>query len=375
MLNVDETLDRISRSGQAVFATDGADRIVLWNKACEALLGKAARNVLGKRCYEVMCGRDSNGNLYCHRACPVAYQAREMKEQPVKPFELSVKTGDGKERKLSSALFAIPDYHPALTKLVHVLRPAVDRVEIEASEPRPESPEALTPAANATGESAALTVREKEILRCLVRGLATAAIAKQARHRARDRPQSRAEHLAEAGRSLEARGRRPRPQASARLAPSAVDVRPKAARDARDNRPVPRDSRLPPGTIRPGCGRCHDRTAGDPGRRNQGGRVRSAVPRQLADRESPIPPGSRNRATRRVRPRGSGRPRRNPPPGVRGLRNAAEARCGRRCGCLPHGGPCGQPRRLRRAVPADGVLRGRAVRRRLRSHRGQGRTR
>ena len=177
MLSVDKTLDRISRSGQAVFATDGADRIVLWNKGCEALLGKTARSVLGKRCYEVMCGRDTNGNLYCHRSCPVAYQARELKDQPVRPFELNVKTGEGKQRTVSSSMFAIPDCHPALTKVVHVLRPA--EVRAGAEEPKPESPEWSALAMDAGNELAALTVREKEILRCLVRGSATAAIAKQ----------------------------------------------------------------------------------------------------------------------------------------------------------------------------------------------------
>lgn len=177
MASADETLDRISRSGQAVFATDGADRIVLWNKTCEALIGMTARNVLGKRCYEVMGGRDMNGNLYCHRSCPVAHQARELKEQPVKPFDLMVKTGDGNERKLSNTLFAVPAYHPALTKLVHVLRPAANPGHAET--PRPESVEPLMLATDACGEAVALTAREKEILRCLVRGWGTAAIAKQ----------------------------------------------------------------------------------------------------------------------------------------------------------------------------------------------------
>ena len=72
----DETLDRISRSGEAVFAVDGANRIILWNKACESLVGRPARHVLGKRCHEVVGGRDSNGNIYCHASCPVAHQAR-----------------------------------------------------------------------------------------------------------------------------------------------------------------------------------------------------------------------------------------------------------------------------------------------------------
>ena len=39
-----ETLERISRSGQAVFAIDSADRIILWNKKCEDLLGKSRPN-------------------------------------------------------------------------------------------------------------------------------------------------------------------------------------------------------------------------------------------------------------------------------------------------------------------------------------------
>ena len=177
MLNAEETLDRISRSGQAVFATDGADRIVLWNKACDALVGKTARDVLGKRCYEVMGGRDVNGNVYCHRSCPVAHQARDLKEQPVKPFELTVKTGGGKERKVSNTLFAVPSYHPALTKLVHVLRPAANPAPAET--PHPERVEPLRPASDACGDAAVLTAREKEVLRCLARGLGTATIAKQ----------------------------------------------------------------------------------------------------------------------------------------------------------------------------------------------------
>ncbi len=172
----DETLERISRSGEAVFAIDGADRIILWNKACETLVGKSAKSVLGKPCYDAMCGRDPNGNLYCHRSCPVAYQAREKTEDPVHRFELTVKAGDGKLRQFSTSLFAIPSYHPALTTVVHVLRPVTDASPAAApaivSEP-------LTPLTNGDGETIALTPREKEVLRCLAQGLATPAISKK----------------------------------------------------------------------------------------------------------------------------------------------------------------------------------------------------
>ena len=122
MRGFDETLERISRSGEAVFAVDSAQRIILWNKACERLLARPARNAVGKSCYDIMCGRDVNGNIYCHRNCAVAYQARERKGDPVRTFELTTKTGDGKKKKIATSMFAIPSYHPALNTLVHVLR-------------------------------------------------------------------------------------------------------------------------------------------------------------------------------------------------------------------------------------------------------------
>jgi DNA-binding CsgD family transcriptional regulator len=175
-----ENLERISRSGEAVFAVDSADRIILWNKACERLLGRPARAVIGKHCYEVLDGRDANGNLYCHRNCAVAYQAREKRDDPVRRFELSVRTGDTKIRKISTSLFAVPSYHPALNTLVHVLRNGKDEPELagDAEKKEPEA-EPLTPVTLSAGDAVVLTTREKEILRCLAEGMSTGAISKR----------------------------------------------------------------------------------------------------------------------------------------------------------------------------------------------------
>lgn len=171
----DETLDRIARSGEAVFVVDGSNRVILWNKACENLVGRPARHVLGKRCHEVVGGRDSNGNVYCHASCPVAHQARDLRNDPVRRFELDVVGGDGGKRRLSTSMFAVPSYHPALTTLVHVLRPA-ERGSA-AGEPSPGEREPLAPLP-APGGTVALTPREKEILGCLANGLTTVSIAK-----------------------------------------------------------------------------------------------------------------------------------------------------------------------------------------------------
>jgi DNA-binding CsgD family transcriptional regulator len=182
----DETLERISRSGEAVFAVDSADRIILWNKACERLLSRPARNAIGKHCWDVLCGRDVNDNIYCHRNCSVAYQARERKDDPVKTFELAAKTGEGKKKRIRTSLFSVPSYHPALKTLVHVLRDTQNRPGPPASapaEPARREPvaaaEPLSPVTLAGGDTVVLTEREKEVLRSLAEGLGTATIAKK----------------------------------------------------------------------------------------------------------------------------------------------------------------------------------------------------
>jgi DNA-binding CsgD family transcriptional regulator len=172
-----ETFDRIARSNEATFATDSADRIILWNKKCEALLERPARSVLGKRCYEVIGGLDVYGNIYCHRSCPVAFQAREKPKQPVHRFSLSIEVGGNGLRKFDYSLFAIPSYHPALSTLIHVLRERKKESRLErqlAGEAEVREPR--WPMATSTGSSVDLTDRETEILRCLARGMSTGSI-------------------------------------------------------------------------------------------------------------------------------------------------------------------------------------------------------
>ena len=176
-----EALDRIARSGEAVFAIDSSDRIILWNKRCEEMLGKPARAVLGKRCYDVIGGRDDNGNVYCYRNCPVAHQARNMPKDPVHRFQLSMETGSGARKTVEVSLFAIPAYHPALSTVVHVLRDGKSKSSaLEQSLSREaQTREPLWPMETKAGQPVDLTGREKEILRCLAQGMPTAAIGKK----------------------------------------------------------------------------------------------------------------------------------------------------------------------------------------------------
>jgi DNA-binding CsgD family transcriptional regulator len=178
-----DALDRIARSGEAVFAMDSSDRIILWNKKCEELLGRPARSVLGKACHNVLNGRDVHGNIYCHRNCSVADQARRQNAaDPVQSFPLSVETGNGEKKWINVSLFAIPSYHPALATVVHVLRPEPSRpsaLEKELALRAAPAGQRLWPMMTKEGQPIELSKREKEILRCLAEGLSTPAIAKR----------------------------------------------------------------------------------------------------------------------------------------------------------------------------------------------------
>ena len=183
MPNASEALDQIARSGEAVFAIDSADRIILWNRRCEELLERPARSVLGKHCYEVLSGRDAHGNVYCYRNCPVAHQARDAPKDPVHKFPISVEVGKRGRRWFEVSLFSIPSYHPALSTVVHVLREeSVEPSSLErhlAEESSASAREPLWPMTTKAGEPIVLTTREKEILRALSEGLSTPAIARR----------------------------------------------------------------------------------------------------------------------------------------------------------------------------------------------------
>jgi len=73
------------------FAVDGKHRLVAWNKGVERLLGREARSVLGKRCYQVICGTDVFGKRFCRANCPVLHMARH--DERVNSFDLNLPTG------------------------------------------------------------------------------------------------------------------------------------------------------------------------------------------------------------------------------------------------------------------------------------------
>ncbi len=176
---VHEAIDLLSKSGEAAFAIDSGDRIVYWNRGCEELLGFEPQKVLGKHCYDVMGGRDENGNVYCYRNCPVANQARNEDSPEVHPFHLLVKDKAGREKRLAVSMFSVPAVRPTLSAVIHVIREEgapPSPLEKSLAESAAGATAARWPLTTAEGQKVELTAREKEILRCLAEGLSTPAI-------------------------------------------------------------------------------------------------------------------------------------------------------------------------------------------------------
>ena len=181
----DETSERISRSGEAVFAVDSADRIILWNKACERLLSRppGARSAsTARRC---SAAGTSTDNLYCHRNCPSPGRPANERTTRSAAFDLAAKTGEGKTKKIRTSLFSVPSYHPG-SEDPHPRPAGPEQRQRKArcQAPGPAGaknplPSRLSPVTLAGWRHGRPDQREKEILRSLADGLGTNAIAKK----------------------------------------------------------------------------------------------------------------------------------------------------------------------------------------------------
>jgi PAS domain S-box-containing protein len=145
--------DTTMRSGDALFAFDARLIIVSWNRGAEELTGVPREEALGRRCWEVLGGRDDRGNVVCHAGCAIARLAREG--WPVRCQELLVNAPEGKRRvDVSTVVLDDGDRR----RFLHVLL-------------------ARHEAASARAALAPLTPRQQEVLELLARGVPAKVIA------------------------------------------------------------------------------------------------------------------------------------------------------------------------------------------------------
>jgi len=62
-------LQWFANTGSGVWAVDASQRIVFWNQAAEELLGFTADQALGRLCYQLLTGQDTQGQPFCQAEC------------------------------------------------------------------------------------------------------------------------------------------------------------------------------------------------------------------------------------------------------------------------------------------------------------------
>lgn len=145
-------------SGTAVFRTEADGRIAEWNAAAERLTGIDRADAEGRPCWEVVAGRDPDGDLICHPGCSAARLAREG--WPVRCFEVDVPTARGRRRLALSTIVLQGDDAPLFLHTLH-----------DAGSP------AAPASASGNGHVPALTPRQREILLLLAGGVRARQIA------------------------------------------------------------------------------------------------------------------------------------------------------------------------------------------------------
>lgn len=158
-----------SSATDAVFAIDGARRIVYYNKTFADIFPHQASGLSRRQCYEVLCGRTLAGEKLCRPDCSIGNAL--LKGQPVENFGLSVPRDDEEPLRISvgaipvsgvfddvAAIFMLRPIDPSCS----LFRPADDRKRTNGDSPDIEH---------------RLTCREWQILKLLAGGLDTRALA------------------------------------------------------------------------------------------------------------------------------------------------------------------------------------------------------
>jgi len=120
---MDEILHLFTQTGDGVWAVDQDHRIVLWTPVAEELLGYTAEEVLGRRCYEIVAGRDAKGAPFCRAHCSV--MERACQGERIRAFDLLARSRDGSLHPVNVSIVAVYQ-EPGDTSsmvLVHLFRP------------------------------------------------------------------------------------------------------------------------------------------------------------------------------------------------------------------------------------------------------------
>jgi len=175
--------DLVTSTAVAAFASDQSGRITVWNQAAEELLGHEATRVIGRRCFNVICGRDLFGNRFCSECCAVRKMRRHR--EPIHPFRFQVKHRSGEMLGVKCSIIVAPGGPARRLNFLHLLEPLSPASE-SVREERVRPGTATTAPSPAPGDRESvsanpvcrLTPREIEVLRLVASGVSNQEIAR-----------------------------------------------------------------------------------------------------------------------------------------------------------------------------------------------------
>lgn len=107
-----------------LYAVDLDQRITSWNGAASEQF-RAAEDVIGRRCYEVLASIDQRNASLCRPNCPVVTQARAG--CPAPDFEVWAQTSGGGVGRVQVSILLQQADDPAQTRVVHMVRPVEEQ--------------------------------------------------------------------------------------------------------------------------------------------------------------------------------------------------------------------------------------------------------
>ncbi len=117
-------------TADGMFAVDSEQRIVYWSDSTERILGHASEQVIGKKCFDVLGGRDSRNFRFCRHDCPVLVSARRGRTTADYDVLCSTSSGEGKWLNVS---VMVPKGNHWPFKLLHLVRDVTARRRTEES--------------------------------------------------------------------------------------------------------------------------------------------------------------------------------------------------------------------------------------------------
>jgi PAS domain S-box-containing protein len=179
-MGAEEIVKLVRGTADPAFAIDSFGLITAWNTASEELFGLTSKEAIGQPCHEIVQGTDE-AVVICSDHCGI--QQALQTNRPVANFDLQIQTKLGRQWCNISVLF-VTEPGSRLHHAVHIVHPREMRKRLEQlvrdflvshTELTTDNAVRLLSSARISTSNLTLTVREREILRLLAKGISSKA--------------------------------------------------------------------------------------------------------------------------------------------------------------------------------------------------------